>query len=84
MVIDPGDEPEAIEDVLDQHRLQLKEIVHTHAHIDHILAADRLRRDRGGRVGLHASDRFLWESVPMQASFLGIEAHPLGPVDRWL
>ena len=84
VVIDPGDEAEAIEDVLDQHGLQLKEIVHTHAHIDHILAADRLRRDRGGRVGLHASDRFLWEAVPMQGSFLGMEAQALGPVDRWL
>ncbi|MGH9868895.1 MAG: MBL fold metallo-hydrolase [Candidatus Polarisedimenticolia bacterium] len=84
VVIDPGDEPEAIEDVLDQHKLELKEIVHTHAHVDHILAADRLRRDRGGRVGLHESDRFLWDAVPMQATFIGVTAQPLGPVDRWL
>jgi len=84
VVIDPGDEAEAIEEVLDQHKLDLKEIVHTHAHVDHILAADRLRKDRGGRVGLHESDRFLWEAVPMQASFIGMTARPLGAVDRWL
>jgi len=84
VVIDPGDEAEAIEEVLDQHRLKISEIVHTHAHIDHILAADRLRRERGGRVGLHEADRFLWDAVPMQASFIGVKSQPLGAVDRWL
>ncbi|HKY33861.1 MAG TPA: MBL fold metallo-hydrolase [Candidatus Polarisedimenticolia bacterium] len=84
VVIDPGDEPEAIEEVLDQHHLKVREIVHTHAHIDHILGADRLRRERGGTIGLHDADRFLWESVPMQASFIGMRAEPLGAVDRSL
>lgn len=84
VVIDPGDDAEAIEEVLDQHRLDLREIIHTHAHVDHLLAAERLRRERGGRVGLHAADRFLWESVPMQASFIGMTAQAPGPVDRWL
>ena len=84
VVIDPGDEAEAIEEVLDQHKLSVTEIVHTHAHVDHILAADRLRRDRGGRVGLHSGDRFLWEGVAMQATFIGMRAEPLGQVDRWL
>jgi hydroxyacylglutathione hydrolase len=84
VVIDPGDEAAAIEEVLDQHRLDLKHIVHTHAHIDHILAADHLRRTRGAGVGLHEADEFLWRGVQMQASFLGMKVSAAGPVDRHL
>jgi len=84
VVIDPGDQAERIEDVLDQGKLDLKYILHTHGHIDHILAADHLRRRRGGTVCIHESDRFLWEGVQMQGSFLGLRVEPPGQVDRFL
>lgn len=84
VVIDPGDEAEKIDEVLEQHRLTPTHVLHTHGHIDHILAADHLRRRYGAKVCIHESDRFLWEAVQMQGSFLGIRVEPLGAVDRYL
>ena len=81
VVIDPGDEPEKIDEILDHHRLELKYVVHTHGHIDHILAADHLRRTRGASVRIHEADLFLWKGVQMQASFLGMRVQAPGPVD---
>ena len=83
LVIDPGDEGEKIDEVLDHHRLDLKYILHTHGHIDHILAADHLRQ-RGARVCIHEADKFLWDGIQMQASFLGISAAPAGRIDQYL
>ena len=84
VVIDPGDEVEKINEVLDQYRLDLKYVVHTHAHIDHILAADQLRKQRGAAVCLHEADAFLWRGVQMQATFLGLKVAPPGEIDRYL
>jgi len=81
VVIDPGDDAEKIDEVLDHHRLDLKYVVHTHGHIDHILAADHLRRTRGASVRIHEADLFLWKGVQMQASFLGMRVAEPGPVD---
>src|SRR5262245_12199397 len=81
VVIDPGDDEETIDEILDHHRLNLKTVVHTHGHIDHILAADHLRRTRGAEVRIHEADLFLWKGVQMQASFLGMRVSPPGPVD---
>jgi glyoxylase-like metal-dependent hydrolase (beta-lactamase superfamily II) len=84
IVIDPGDEAEKIDEVLDQHRLELKCVVHTHGHIDHILAADHLRLGRGARVLIHEADLFLWQGVQMQAAFIGVHAGEPGQIDGYL
>ncbi|MDE3165247.1 MAG: MBL fold metallo-hydrolase, partial [Acidobacteriota bacterium] len=43
LVVDPGDEIGAILEVLARHALTVKSIVITHAHIDHIGGAQKLR-----------------------------------------
>ncbi|HET6372740.1 MAG TPA: MBL fold metallo-hydrolase [Candidatus Polarisedimenticolia bacterium] len=84
IVIDPGDEAERIEETLDHYRLHLKHVVHTHGHIDHILAANHLRTARQPEVAIHEADLFLWEGVQMQAAWLGLQVGPAGPIDRFL
>ena len=44
IVVDPGDEIEEILTVLDRHQLLVKAIVITHAHIDHVAGAQRLKK----------------------------------------
>ena len=52
VVIDPGDEIERILAILAKHQLRVKAIVITHAHIDHIGGAQKLKAAHR-RAGLH-------------------------------
>lgn len=73
MVIDPGDDVERILAILRQHGLTLKTIVVTHAHIDHIGGAARLRAATGAPVYMHQADTMLSDHLDTQAAWLGIE-----------
>jgi len=57
IVIDPGDEAEAILAALDQHRLILARILATHGHFDHLLACRALQERTGAPFYLHPADR---------------------------
>jgi hydroxyacylglutathione hydrolase len=74
VVIDPGDDADGIAESLAAHELSVTAIVATHAHFDHIVAAQRLRELTGAPFHLHSEDKPLlpW----MQESgrlFLGAE-----------
>jgi glyoxylase-like metal-dependent hydrolase (beta-lactamase superfamily II) len=71
IVIDPGDEIEAIEAVLARHGLKVKAIFITHAHIDHIGGAAKLRRSTGAPVYMNPDDAQLAAALDVQASWLG-------------
>jgi glyoxylase-like metal-dependent hydrolase (beta-lactamase superfamily II) len=73
MVIDPGDDIDQITAILDRHHLTVKSIVITHAHIDHIGGAQKLRALTGAPVYMNENDSFLADNLAMQAAWLGIE-----------
>src|SRR3954464_11447664 len=50
IVIDPGDEIEELVKILDKHKLRVKQIVVTHAHIDHVGGATKLKQRTGAPV----------------------------------
>jgi hydroxyacylglutathione hydrolase len=58
VVIDPGDDPSDILEVLRRHRLSLERLVVTHAHFDHLLAASPLQDATGAPFYLADADRF--------------------------
>ncbi len=72
MVIDPGDEIENVLAILKKHGLTLKQIVITHAHIDHIGGAAKLKRMTGAPVLLNANDQMLLKMLDVQASWIGM------------
>jgi glyoxylase-like metal-dependent hydrolase (beta-lactamase superfamily II) len=73
IVIDPGDDVSEITAIVERNRLTVKMIVITHAHIDHIGGAQKLRAQTGAPVYMHEADSFLGEQLAMQASWLGME-----------
>ena len=71
LVIDPGDNIEQVLEVLRRHHLKLKQIVITHAHIDHVGGAMQLKRATGAPILLNQSDQALLAMLDVQAGWLG-------------
>jgi glyoxylase-like metal-dependent hydrolase (beta-lactamase superfamily II) len=72
IVVDPGDKIGEIQAVLERHGLRVKAIVITHAHIDHIGGAQKLKKATGAPVYLNANDQELYDTIEMQAQWLGM------------
>lgn len=83
-VFDPGGNPERIMATVDDLGLKIIGIVHTHAHLDHILAAGDIRRQTGAPIWLHRSDQFLWSSLEQQCQAFGVPYTPQPDPDHWL
>ena len=81
VVIDPGDEIDRILAILERHQLRVKAIVITHAHIDHIGGAQKLKAATGAPVYMNANDQELYDHLDMQAGWLGIEAPDRTDID---
>ncbi len=72
VVIDPGDEIGRITAILDKHHLRVKAIIITHAHIDHIGGAQKLKALTGAPVYMNFNDQELYDHIEEQAQWLGI------------
>lgn len=72
MVIDPGDQIEGILDILRQEKLTLKQIVITHAHIDHVGGAMKLKAATGAPILMNQNDYALLKMLDMQAAWVGM------------
>jgi glyoxylase-like metal-dependent hydrolase (beta-lactamase superfamily II) len=71
MVVDPGDETERVLEVVRRHGLTVKAIVITHAHIDHIGGAQKLKSATGAPVYMNTNDTGLQKMMEVQAAWLG-------------
>ena|SRR5487761_2473590 len=81
IVIDPGDNIDAILTVLAKHHLKVKAIVITHAHIDHIGGAAKLKAATGAPVHMNAADQELYDHLDVQASWLSMETPEKTSID---
>lgn len=82
IVVDPGGDAEELATLLSTHALKVVQIVATHAHFDHLIAAQELRALTGAPFRLHASDELLLDwYLESGRLFLGIELPPAPEVD---
>jgi hydroxyacylglutathione hydrolase len=79
MVIDPGDDIDDVLALIRKHALQVKQIVITHAHIDHVGGATKLRAVTGAPILLNQNDYALLKMLDMQAAWIGVS--PPGKVE---
>lgn len=66
VVIDPGDEPARILDVLRDLGVRTTHLLHTHCHLDHITGTRPVREKTGASILIHPKDRFLYDGLKEQ------------------
>jgi len=81
IVVDPGDNLPQIVALLKKHALTVKQILVTHAHIDHIAGAQQLKRLTGAPILYNQKDLPLVAMMDVQAGWLGIPTPEVAPPD---
>ncbi len=84
LVVDPGGDADKILALLAELELKVVAIVHTHAHLDHFLAAGELKKATGAPIYLHKEDQFLWDILDKQCAMFGIPYNPVPDPDAYL
>jgi glyoxylase-like metal-dependent hydrolase (beta-lactamase superfamily II) len=82
MVIDPGDNIDDVLAILRKHNLQVKQIVITHAHIDHVGGASKLKAATGAPILLNKNDYDLLKMLDEQAAWIGVPSPGKIEIDR--
>jgi hydroxyacylglutathione hydrolase len=82
MVIDPGDNIDEVLALIRKHNLQVKQIVITHAHIDHVGGAMKLRSSTGAPILLNQNDYALLNMLDVQATWIGVPTPGKVEIDR--
>jgi len=81
VVIDPGDDIADILALVARHQLRVVSIVITHAHIDHIGGAAKLKKATGAPVLMNALDQPIYDHIAVQASWLAMPAPEQTTID---
>jgi hydroxyacylglutathione hydrolase len=69
VVIDPGGDEDEILDVLSRNKLQLKLIIDTHGHFDHVDANQPLKEATGAKIAIHEADAQMLHKPSAEAMF---------------
>ncbi|MFH2131094.1 MAG: MBL fold metallo-hydrolase, partial [bacterium] len=83
-VIDPGAEAETILAYIENNQLNLKFIVATHGHVDHVGAVAEIKRRKGVPFYLHEKEKVVLESYSQGARRFGFPDEVPPEVDAWL
>ena len=84
LVIDPGDEVTRILELIGRHKLTVKAIVSTHAHIDHVGGLSKMHQYTGAPIMMHRDDVPIYQGMDVQAAFLGVAPPEVGEIDQFL
>jgi hydroxyacylglutathione hydrolase len=81
VMIDPGDEADALLGAVREHGLDVVQILLTHAHIDHITGVALVKDALHAPLYLHEDDLPLYEHAVEQGRMFGFAVRPPPPVD---
>ncbi len=84
-LVDPGGELPRLREAARRHGVTIRQILLTHAHIDHAGGAGTLAREDGlPIVGPHPGDQFWIDGLPQQARMFGFAPAETFAPTRWL
>ena len=76
VIIDPGGDAEEIIQIITTHGFNIKQILITHAHFDHILSCNEIEKFTGAPICYNPLDKQLWLSLSLQCMVMGIKSRP--------
>jgi glyoxylase-like metal-dependent hydrolase (beta-lactamase superfamily II) len=80
-IIDPGDEVDELLAAVRDYAADVKYILLTHAHVDHVTGVAAAKAAFDVPVHLHRDDLFLYERAVDQGAMFGFRVQPPPPVD---
>jgi hydroxyacylglutathione hydrolase len=84
MLVDAGDDGDLILSTVERLNVDVKMIVNTHAHIDHVSALAVVAGALKVPVLMHKNEQPLYEMIPQQAAMFGLPAPALVKIDRYV
>ncbi|MEE8424033.1 MAG: MBL fold metallo-hydrolase [Thermodesulfobacteriota bacterium] len=84
IVVDPGDEPDRIIDLIKENGFDVKSIICTHAHFDHTGVIGDIKKSTGAKILINNDDIELYEMAKDQAAFLGLDFNDIPKPDSFL
>ena len=84
ILIDPGENVPGIVKLIEEDGIEIKEIVATHGHFDHIGRVRSIKEQLGVPFAIHKDDLFMVEGLVEIASWLDIDTDDAPEVDRFI
>jgi len=81
VLIDPGDEVQSLLAFAERESLAIRQILLTHAHVDHITGVAAAKRALGVPVSLHRDDLFMYDRAVEMGAMFGLTVEPQPPID---
>lgn len=82
VVIDPGGDADRIMMMLNDLELQIKYIINTHGHFDHVSGNGQLKQSTGVDILIHPLDASMLEKLSSNAAMFGVSVDNSPPCDR--
>jgi glyoxylase-like metal-dependent hydrolase (beta-lactamase superfamily II) len=83
VIIDPGDEADDLVAAVRDLEVDVRLILLTHAHVDHVTGVARMKDEYSAPVYLHRDDLFLYEMAVEQGKMFGFKVTQPPPVDHY-
>jgi len=88
VIIDPGaytkEEENAIKDFIEENKINIKYIINTHGHIDHIMGNKFAKEAFDVPMLIYKDDLFFVDNLIEQSQMFGIDASPSPPFDEYI
>ncbi len=83
-IIDAGDEAEKILSFVDENNLNLKYLINTHAHLDHVTAVFDIQKERSIPFLLHPNEEVVLQGLNQSQQMFGLGASDIPTIDQFI